>query len=124
MTSSRGRVTACSASQSPPVRFCPAICGRASNSDHHEERQGFFCFYAGDAIENFATCASGSVPRAVASEAFAKDVLMERRSPPLAVLKDSLATARGTDSELVRTDRNLASPRPTFVQTLTAGGPG
>jgi len=49
---------------------------------------------------------------------------METRSLPLAVLKDSLATARGTDSEVVCADRNLASHRPTFVQTLTASGPG
>ena len=35
----------------------------------------------------------------------------------------SLATARGTDPEVVRTDRNFASPRPIFVQTLTASGP-
>jgi len=50
---------------------------------------------------------SESVPRAVASEAFERIYLMEPRRLPFAVLKDSLATARGTDQEVVRAGRNF-----------------
>jgi hypothetical protein len=57
------------------------------------------------ALKIFLACANESVPRAVASEAFEKGVLMEPRSLPLAVLKGlidgtSLATACGADSEV------------------------
>ena len=71
------------------------------------------CFYAGDVIENFANFASGSVPRAVASGAFEKDVLLEPRSLPLAVL------TRRSEAQF----EILQALDLIFVQTLTASGP-
>src|SRR5262245_58883471 len=104
---------------------------KTSKEDDYSNRSGKLNQFRGDWFKSFSrknsTCADGSVPRAVASAdvsvprtvasadvsvpraVASADVSVPRavasEAPSISPSKASLATARGTDSEVVRTGR-------------------